>query len=48
MLPVPSAKTSPATRTTRDRIVDGAFHATIALLAAAIVLVFAIGLHGPR
>jgi hypothetical protein len=46
MLPVPSSKSSPATRTVRDRFVDGAFHATIAVLAAGIVVVFALALHG--
>jgi hypothetical protein len=46
MLPVPSSKTSLASRTTRDRVVDAAFHATIALIAIAIVCLVALRLHG--
>jgi hypothetical protein len=46
MLPVPASKTSPAGRTTRDRVVDAAFHATLGLIALAMVLVLALRLHG--
>jgi hypothetical protein len=45
MLPAPKA---PVTRTVRDRVYDAGFHATLALIAAAIVLVFAFAVHTPR
>ncbi len=47
MLPVAKRPTA-ATRTTRDRVYDAGFHAALALIAAAIVLVFAFALHAPR
>lgn len=46
MLPV--APKQAAARTVRDRVYDAGFHATLALIVAAIVLVFAFAVHGPR
>jgi hypothetical protein len=45
MLPAPKR---PASRNVRDRVYDAGFHASLALIAAAIVLVFAFAVHGPR
>jgi hypothetical protein len=50
MLPAPRAPKSlpSAQRTTRERVYDAGFHASLFLIAVAIVLVFAFALHAPR
>jgi hypothetical protein len=48
MLPANSSKTSPAaSRTTRDRVVDAGFHASVGLLGLAIVAILAFLMHHP-
>lgn len=45
---LPAKRPDAASRTMRDRVYDAGFHATLALIAAAIVLVLAFAVHGPR